>query len=162
MAPKQPKEEIKKDMVEVSREDLNSLISRLDNYEKNTALLMKAADKGRLAKAISQDGNILIHTVKVSKWDDTDNYVIGWKLKTNRAENVMGKYTEDQTTDVFFEESETVTVPLLEFYRKTIVKETAEIISKDEKTNLDGTKTELLKLKFPNGKILEINSKFIN
>jgi len=150
------------EMVQVKREDLNAILGKLETYEKNIDLLMKASDKERLARAQSKDGKLLIPSVKIAKWDDTDNYVIGWKAITNKAEVVNGRYIEDLTTAVFFEEAESIIVPMLEFYRKTIRKDAADVIGKEQKVDEKGNKTELLKIRFENGKELIINSNFVN
>lgn len=150
------------EMVQVKREDLNAILNKLETYEKNIDLLMKASDKERLARAQSKDGKILIHSVKIAKWDDTENYVIGWKAATNKAEVINGRYIEDLTTNVFFETEEPIVVPMLEFYRKTIRKDSADVIGKEIKTDEKGNKVELLKIRFENGKELIINSNFVN
>lgn len=152
----------KEEMVQVKREDLNAIFKKLETYEKNIDLLMKASDKERLAKAQSKDGKTLIPSVKIAKWDDTDNYVIGWKAATNKAEVINGRYIEDLTTNVFFEEAESIVVPMLEFYRKTIRKDSADVIGKEVKVDDKGNKVELLKIRFENGKELIINSSFVN
>jgi methionine-rich copper-binding protein CopC len=152
----------KEEMVQVKREDLNAILNKLETYEKNIDLLMKASDKERLARAQSKDGKTLIPSVKIAKWDDTDNYVIGWKAITNKAEVVNGRYIEDLTTAVFFEEAESIVVPMLEFYRKTIIKDSADVVGKEVKIDEKGNKVEILKVRFENGKELIINSSFVN
>lgn len=152
----------KEEMVQVKREDLNAILNKLETYEKNIDLLMKASDKERLARAQSKDGKALIPSVKIAKWDDTENYVIGWKAITNKAEVVNGRYIEDLTTAVFFEDAESIVVPMLEFYRKTIRKDAADVVGKEVKVDEKGGKVELLKIRFENGKELIINSNFVN
>ncbi|HNW65718.1 MAG TPA: hypothetical protein PKO10_00730 [Aliarcobacter cryaerophilus] len=154
--------EKKEEMVQVRREDLNEILGRLEKQSKEIDLLMKASDKERMARAQSKDGKILVHSVKIAKWDDTDNYVIGWKAATNKAEVINGRYIEDLTTNVFFEEAESIVVPMLEFYRKTIRKDSADVIGKEVKVDDKGNKVELLKIRFENGKELVINSNFVN
>lgn len=153
---------VKDEMVQVKQSDLNAILNKLEKYEKNIDLLMKASDKERLAKAQTKDGKALISSVKIAKWDDGNDYVIGWKAITNKAEIVNGRYIEDLTTMVFFEEAETITVPMLEFYRKTIRKEEAFVIGKEQKIDEKGHKIELLKIRFENGKELIVNSSFVN
>lgn len=148
--------------VEVNKEDLNKILAKLETYEKNIDLLMKASDKERLARAQTKDGKPLIPSVKIAKWDDTENYVIGWKAITNKAEVINGRYIEDLTTMIFFEEAESIIVPMLEFYRKTIRKDEAYVVGREQKTDEKGGKIELLKVRFENGKELIINSNFVN
>lgn len=156
------KKEKEEEMVQVKQKDLNAILERLETSQKNIDLLMKASDKERLARAQSKDGKALIPSVKIAKWDDTDNLVIGWKAITNKAEIVNGRYIEDLTTMIFFEEAEPITVPTLEFYRKTIRKEPADIIGREQKIDEKGNKIELFKIRFDNGKELIINSSFVN
>jgi len=156
MAEKKEKK-IEEEMVQVKKTDLDSMLSRLDSLTKNQDLLFKAQDKNRLSKAMNDGKGVLIHTTKVSKWDDTGKYVIGWKLSTNKCEVVQGRWIEEQNATVIFEEGEPITVPLLEFYRKTIKKDTGEIISRENK---DGN--EILTIQFLDGKKLLINSNYIN
>jgi hypothetical protein len=150
------------EMVQVKQADLNAILGKLETYEKNIDLLMKASDKERLARAQTKDGKALIPSVKIAKWDDTDNYVIGWKPMTNKAEVINGRYMEDLTTMIFFEEAEPITVPMLEFYRKTIRKDSADVVGKEQKIDERGNKVDLLKIRFENGKELIINSNFVN
>jgi hypothetical protein len=164
-APKKEKKEADpkpvEEMVQVKKSDLDSIFNKLEKYEKNIDLLMKATDKQRLSKEMGK-GKTLIPSVRIAKWDDSDDYVIGWKAVTNKAENINGRYFEDLTTSVFFEDRETITVPMLEFYRKTVRKDEADVIGREEKIDEKGNRVELLKVKFDNGKEIFINSKFVN
>jgi hypothetical protein len=155
-------EPVKEEMVQVKQSDLNAILGKLESYEKNIDLLMKASDKERLARAQGKNGKLLIPSVKIAKWDDTDELVIGWKAMTNKAEVVNGRYIEDLTTMIFFETAEAITVPTLEFYRKTIRKEVADVVGREQKIDERGNKIELLKIRFENGKELIINSSFVN
>lgn len=156
---KKPKED---DMVQIKREDFNQLMSRVEKLTQDSELLMKASDKQRLAKARGDGGEILIRQAKVSTWDDTGKFIIGWKLMSNRCEVVLGRWVEEQTVNIVLEDGETMTVPLLEFYRKTLKKISGDIISRMEEFDSEKNKINMFKIQFPNGKVLLINSSFVN
>lgn len=149
--------EVKPDTIQLKKEDYEKLMAQLERNAKDIDLLYKASDKHRMAKAMNQGGEILVHTVKVWTWDNTGKIVIGTNLLTNRCEVVMGRWVEDQQMAVVLEDGETITVPYLEFTRKILNKIAAEIVS----TTKQGDIT-LLKVQLPNGKLLEINQAFVN
>lgn len=155
-------EEKVEDTIEIKRSDFDRMMKQLDSQSKDINLLMKTADKGRIAKELNKAGENLIKQCNVRTWDDTGKVVIGWKLITNRCEVVQGKWTEDQTCSIIFEDGEILTVPLLEFYRKTLIKVPVDIIAKTEELDEKNNKVTILKLQFPTGKILLLNSAFIN
>jgi len=152
----------KDDVVEIKREDLNNLISKLDKLSKDQELLFKAADKNRLAKAQDLEGENLIKQCKISTWADTGKLIIGWKLITNKVEIVMGRWMEDQSVVIVLDGGETMTVPLLEFYRNILIKEEADIIARTEKVDDNKKKAIFFTLQLNSGRELEINSVFIN
>jgi len=104
----------------------------------------------------------LIKQVKISKWEDNGKYIIAWKLMNNRCEVVMGKWIEEQNVTIVFEDGESVTVPLLEFYRKTINKVAADLLKRIEEIDEKNNKVTMFNVQFPNGKKLTINSVFVN
>ena len=166
-----PKQEIKKEeqitpeeYVSVKKEDLAALINRADKQAKDIELLYQASDKNRLAKAQAKGGtDVLIHTAKIARWDGGAQYVLAWKLDKNLCELINGKWIEDQQATVIFNEGESITVPLLEFYRKTIQKDSGEIIGRERKFDKqNNSEFEVLKIEFPSGQVIEINSKFVN
>lgn len=149
------------DTVEISREDFNKLMERLDKQAKDIGTLYQVADKSRLARA-QGEGENLIKQAKVSTWDDTGKFIIGWKLISNRCEVVMGRWIEEQEVIIVFEDGETKQIPLIEFYRKTLHKISGDIIARTEEFDEKNNKVNMFKLQFPNGKILLINSAFVN
>lgn len=155
---KDGKEQHKEDTIEIKRIDFDKMIKQLEKQSKDIDLLYKTADKGRMAKELNKEGENLIKQSSVSTWGNTGRLVVGWSdLITNRCEVVMGKWYEDQTLNVIFEDGEVKTVPYLEFARSRTNKLPADVIGRIEE---DG---ELkYKLQFPSGKILIINTKFLN
>jgi len=151
----------KSDTVEISRDDFNKLMDRLDKQAKDIGTLYQVADKSRLARAQGPEEN-LIKQAKVSTWDDTGKFIIGWKLVSNRCEVVMGRWVEEQDVVIVFEDGETLKIPLIEFYRKTLHKISADIIARTEEFDEKNNKINMFKLQFPNGKVLLINSAFVN
>lgn len=149
-------------MVQVKKEDLENLLSRMDKQSKDIELLYSVADKSRLSRAMNENGEVLIKQARVSMWDDTGIFVTAWKLITNKCEVVMGRWVEEQTVNVVLENGKTMQVPLIEFYRKTVQKESGDIIGTSEKTDYTGKKVTILELEFKNGKKLEISNVFVN
>jgi len=148
----------KEDTIEIKRSDFDKLMKTLEKQSKDIDLLYKTADKSRMAKELNKEGENLIKQSSVSTWGNTGRLIVGWSdLITNRCEIVMGKWYEDQTLNVIFEDGEVLTVPYLEFARSRTIKLPADVIGRIEE---DG---ELkYKLQFPSGKILIINTKFLN
>lgn len=155
------KEENKVDTVTLKKEDYERLISRLEKTSKDIELLYKASDKSRIAKAMGDDGSNLIKQVRIWRWDGGDNYVIATRLKTNRSEIVQGKWIEDQQVDVVLENGDVVESSYLEFSRRTLQKDIAEILSRKEVIE-NGKNIVYLQVQLPNGKKIEINSAFVN
>lgn len=151
--------------VKVKAEDLTSIFTRLDKQAKDLDLLYKASDKNRLSRAMGENEESLIKKVKISIWQDTGIHVIGWKLVKNQSEIIAGRWVEDQQVQVVFEEGEPIIVSLLEFYRKILNKDLADILErteKSEKVNGRVEKFEMLSVQFEDGKQLIINSRFVN
>lgn len=157
------KPEVESEFVQIKKTDLDEVFKKMDKYQKDIDLLYKASDKSRLAKAQGNGKDVLIHTTKVSRWDNGDKYVIAWKLDTNRSEIINGKWIEDQQATVILDDAESVSVPLLEFYRKMVHKDIGDIIGREKKFDrVTDEEYEILKVEFKNGRVLEINSKFVN
>lgn len=151
--------------VKVKAEDLQSIFTRLDKQAKDLDLLYRASDKNRLSRAMGENEESLIKKVKVSIWQDTGIHVIGWKMTKNVSEIIAGRWVEDQQVLVTFEEGEPINVTLLEFYRKILQKDLADILErteKSEKVNGRVEKFEMLTVQFEDGKQLIINSRFVN
>lgn len=158
-----PKVEKKEETVEVKKSDLDRMIAQMDKQAKDIDLLYKAADKSRLATEMNRGGSEnLIKQVRVWTWDDTGKYIVGWKLNSNRCEVVMGKWVEEQVASVVLEDGEVITVPLLEFYRKTLIKKPADLLSRTDEYDTNNNKITIFKVQFPNGKTLLINQAFVN
>jgi hypothetical protein len=150
------------EVVEIKKTDFNKLMSQLEQQSKDISLLYKAADRERLSKEMEKEGAGLIKQVRIWTWDNTGRVIIGWKLLTNRCEVVMGRWTEEQTVSLVLEDGETLTVPYLEFVRKTLNKIPADILGKTEEYDSEDKKITVFKVQFPNGKTLKINSLFVN
>lgn len=154
--------EVEEETVQVKKSELAEMITKLDKLTKDSELLFKASDKQRIAKAMNEGGEILIKQAKISTWDDTGKLIVGWKLISDRCEVVLGRWVEEQNVTFIFEDGEAKTVPLLEFYRKTLKKISGDIISKTDEYDSQNNKIQIFKIQFPNGKTLLINSSFIN
>lgn len=148
--------------IELKKSDYDKLMAQLERNAKDIDLLYKASDKHRMAKAMNQGGEILVHTAKIWTWDNTGKIVIATNLLSNRCEVVQGKWIEDQQVAVVLEDGETITVPYLEFSRKILNKIVAEIVGTTKERDRNNNEVVILKLQLPNGKKLEINQAFVN
>lgn len=150
----------KEDVVTMSRADFDSMMSKFDKMASDVNLLYRASDKNRLAKELNKEGQDLIHQTNVRTWGNTGRLIVRWDdLVTNRSEIIQGKWYEEQSTTFYFEDGEAKTVPYLEFVRQTLTKIPADIVGRT--TDMD-TGNLIFKLKFENGKILLIDSRFVN
>lgn len=157
-----PEPEKKEPTVELKKSDFDRLMETLDRNAKDISLLYKASDKSRMAKAMGNGGEILIRKVNIWTWDDTGKIILATKLLTNKSEIVLGRWVEDQTVEVFIEDSTSFVVPILEFYRKTLHKLPAEILATTKSRDEYNQESTLFKVQLPSGRTLEINSKFVN
>lgn len=152
----------KEDVVEIKRVDFERMMAQMDKQTKDIDMLYRTADKSRIAHELNKAGENLIKQGKVRLWDNTDKLVIGWKLTTDRCEVVQGKWIEEQITNVVLDDGEILTVPLIEFYRKTLKKSAADIIARTQELDKDNNQVTILKLQFPSGKVLLLDSVFVN
>lgn len=152
----------KEDMVEIKRSDFDRIMATMEKQSKDIELLYKTTDKNRMAKELNKAGEKLIKQCKVRLWDNSDKMVIGWKLITNRCEVVQGRWVEDQTANVVLDDGTVETVPLIEFYRKTLNKVDADIISRTTELDEKNQESIIFKLQFSNGKTLLLNSVYVN
>lgn len=159
---KTEKSENKEEMIQVSKSEFDRVLKMVETLSKDRDTLFKVADKGRLARIADQQGRDLIRQAKISKWPGNGLYIIGWKLAKNMSEIVpgTGRWVEDQSTTLVFEDHSTVEVPLIDFYRMPI-KETADIVE-SQSGEKNGVSYTIITVEFPNGKRLSIDNKFIN
>ena len=166
------KEEVKKEevstgaeeMISVKKEDLDSLIKRVEKLSKDNETLFQVADKARLASVANRNPESIIKKYGISKWRDNDQFIVGWKLTKNISEIVPGsnRWVEDQATMLVFEDGSTLEVPLIDFYRKRI-KTIGDLVSQTQTFN-EKTKepTVVFTIEFPDGKRLSVDQAFIN
>lgn len=152
----------KEDVVEIKKSDFDKMLAQLEKQSKDINLLYKAADKNRLSSELNKEGTSLIKQVRVWTWGDTGRNIIGWKMKTNRCEVVMGKWVEDQAVAVVMEDGEVFDVSYLEFVRNTLKKVTCDLLARTDEYDKNNNKITMFKVQFPTGKTLLINSAFIN
>lgn len=153
-----PKKEAK---VEVTKEDLQALMRKIEDQSQTIEILLRASDKSRLAKAMTDGGKPLIKTVRVNYYDPVGKLVVGWKNTMNQSEIINGRWIEDQRTMLIFEDGSTLEVTLLDFYRKMSGVKT-EVVSSVEKMDEKGNRTKILKVRFDDGRELDIAEVFIN
>lgn len=152
----------KEETVEIKKSDYDKLMAQLERNAKDIDLLYKASDKNRMAKALGEGGEILIHKANVWTWADTGIIVLASKLITNRSEVFQGKVIEDQISEVYLEDGQIITVPYLEFSRKILNKVPAEIVASKKTRDEKNKEITIFTLQFSDGKQLEINSAFVN
>lgn len=150
------------EMVQVKKSDLDLIFKKMEDLSRGQADLFKVADKNRLARLAESAGGALIRQVKISKWPRNDQYIVGWKLTKNLSEIMpgTGRWVEDQSTTLFFEDQTFEDVPLIDFYRMPI-KELADIIETNN-VQRNGKSFTVFTVEFENGKKLSIDSNFVN
>ena len=153
------KVEVKEEMVEVSKVDMNAVLQKLEDNKKDIAMLLDAADKGRIAKYNAMHGGDkpLIRKVKVSRWGKNGEIITSWKMLINESYVDSKGYHEKQIVEIKLENGESKQVDLVDFYR-TVSKETSgEIIgSKNE----GGKEYAIIELE--DGKKIELELRVLN
>ena len=145
--------------VSVKKEDLDALFAKFDKQSEDIKLLYRVADKSRLDNN-EKRGEPLIRTCKVSTIDG--KILLAWKLTKNTSEIINGRWMEEQKIEVFFEDGGNKELQLLDFYRNVTKISDVEILSRSSSLNDKNEEESIFKLQLPDGKVLEINSKYIN
>lgn len=162
--PTQVVEEVKEETIEISKSDLNTLLEKIEKQSEQIDVLFNAADKGRLFRAQNNNqGESLIRTVKVSrlKDDESGRYIVAWKMTRNNCEIINGKWIEDQKVLIAFDDGKDKEIDFIDFTRK-VEKDTAEIVSKENRVLSNGKTEEILNVLFPSGKKLSILANYVN
>lgn len=176
VAPVPPEEEAKVSktakaktgMVEVDAEMLQNIlkevgemrtkIERVDQLEKDNAMLLAVADVGRIATYQSrQPGSSLVRTARLWVWKD--KIVKATVTVRNEAfTDNIGRIHTDQVLSVIMEDGSEVEVPYDHFSKEKGLVE-GEIISRS--TN-DETGQTFFKMRLKDGKEIDINYLFLN
>ncbi len=125
----------KEEMVEIPKSTLDSILARLDTFEKTQKLMLQVEDATKLDKidALRRQGK-LVKTVKIRKIDG--NYVLGWKLTKDDVYFSDGKLIENQEVTVYFSEGLGEKKMSMRQWASTQTFATFEVIS--ESRNKDG------------------------
>jgi len=157
VAPVAPAPEIKKDIVEVPRETLQKLMDRLEKVEEKNAILLEAADKGKVARIESlRNGGKLVKSVNVNLINN--KVILGWtKVRDDVYFDEQGRLHEEQSIRVIYDDKSEVEMDYRSFSR---LKDQilGEVIS--ENKNREGDTT--LKIILPDGRELDLDVKFVN
>lgn len=168
-------EEIKKDdggkkeeLVQIPKSQLDSILNRLD-------ILTSAADKSRLEWAMGQDPTKkkpLVRRVNLNVYEDPEtsqrHVILGWKMVVDEVfVSTQGVPYEKQVIALYLDggkgevSGKPVNVNYVDFVRRT-KKEAADILSITEKTEGD-VRVKMLNVKIAStGRILDVNSTFVN
>lgn len=156
---KKPVEAKKSEMVEVSREDLNKILKKLEDNTDEIKKLSFAADKGRLERfdAMNGDKKPLIRKVKISRFGKNGPIITNWKLIVNESFIDVKGYHEKQIVELITEDKEVHTIDLVDFYR-TVSKETeGEIIGSKQENG-----KEFISIQLEDGRKIELEVAMVN
>lgn len=152
----------KEKKITITQTEFNKLLDTIEKLSKGQETLFNVADKSRLARHQAMSGDALIRTAKISIWDG--KYILGWKLMKNVSEIMpgTGRWVEDQSTMLVFEDGETLEIPLIDFYRK-ITKESGEIVNQtDQLDEVTKKKVTVFTIELKTGKQINIDNRFVN
>lgn len=150
-----------KDVVSIKKADLDKVFDRMERQQKEIDMLVKSADKARLAKvrAEEQGGEALISRARIWRFGPDNKVVVGKKMTSNIAEVINGKYVEDQRVIVIYEDGKTEETSLINFERNVDRNEKGEIISRESNKNSDEV---MLTIQLEDGHQVKISDKYIN
>ena len=153
------KVEVKEEMVEVSKVDMNAVLQKLEDNKKDIAMLLDAADKGRIAKYNAMHGGDkpLIRKVKVSRWGKNGEIITSWKMLINESYVDVKGIHEKQIVEIKLESGESKQIDLVDFYRTCNKESVAEIIGSE---NNNGK--EYLILELEDGKRITLDISVVN
>lgn len=148
--------------VMIKQSDLNMLFEKIEKLTKGQETLFDVADKSRLMRHQAMSGDALIRTAKISIYNG--KYVMGWNLTKNVSEIMpgTGRWVEDQSTMLVFDDGSTEEIPLIDFYRK-ITKESGEIVNQtDQLDEVTKNKVTIFTIEMKTGKQINIDNRFVN
>jgi len=140
----------------VTQEQIDSIIKSNEELKSKIERLEYAANKAQLAKWNDQHRETGLKEVKVIRYHD--KYVVGWgKMLENRCEKVDGVWEESLKTEIIFED-DTKEIVDYEIFQRNYKYVTSSVISemKDSKGNT------VYQIQLPEGKVLSINTIFLN
>lgn len=146
----------------IKQSDLNMLFEKIEKLTKGQETLFDVADKSRLMRHQAMSGDALIRTAKISIYNG--KYVMGWNLTKNVSEIMpgTGRWVEDQSTMLVFDDGSTEEIPLIDFYRK-ITKESGEIVNQtDQLDEVTKNKVTIFTIEMKTGKQINIDNRFVN
>ena len=140
----------------VTQEQIDAIIKSNEELKSKIERLEYAANKAQLAKWNDQHRETGLKEVKVIRYHD--KYVVGWgKMLENRCEKVDGVWEESLKTEIIFED-DTKEIVDYEIFQRNYKYVTSSVISemKDSKGNT------VYQIQLPEGKVLSINTIFLN
>lgn len=141
--------------VEVDREALDKLITRIESQDKEIQKLNAIADKGRLAHWESANKGAVAKVYYLNSFNG--KVITSWSMKQNLVwKDPEGKWKEKQEIELTLEDGETLNLPYVEF-----VTNTQKVESKLVSTEQKGGKIYLT-VQFGDDKKITIDSVFIN
>lgn len=152
--------EVKGKKIEVDKKALNSLIARLESLENDNKLLKDVADKGRMEWAESKQSKPIKRTVKLTTIDD--KIVVGWKTIKDVVEKnpTTGVWNERQEYEFIFEDESTY--PVIGYNKFADLQYSNQIVCEVVSKTDDGEGNIVFKVKLPQGRILDIDHRFVN
>lgn len=175
MADNKPEQtaDVEKD-VKVSKKVLESIVSRMEELEasnkkiqeENKAkdadieMLKSISDKARLAKYEQQSNSSIIRTAKVSFWNDVA--ILAWQTSKDYVGFKDGRVLVDQRIKLFLDKLDEEKNPVVEevdylYWVQNTRSKSGDIIEKKDKTS-----GSFYTIKLPDGKIVELDVRYIN
>jgi hypothetical protein len=140
----------------VTQEQLDAIIKSNEELKSKIERLEYAANKAQIAKWNDQHRETKLREVKVIRYHD--KYVVGWgRMLENRCEKVDGVWEESLKTEIIFED-DTKEVVDYEIFQRNYKYVVGSVLSeiKDSKGNT------VYEIQLPEGKVLNINTIFLN
>lgn len=148
--------------VTVKKSELEIFIKKLSELEESNKRLLAVADKGRMAHIEEKERGKMrqLPTVKLSRFGGpTGKLIMAWRMPNNEAYVDGGRIVEHQTMELFYEDGTSETMPLITFYRQQNKDTIARVLarSRDEQTG-----GEMLRVELSDGRVVDIELKFVN
>ena len=148
-----------KEMVQVPKDVLQTLLTRVEKVENDNQILREVADKNRLGRVeeMRAQGK-LVKSVNLNTFEG--KIIVGWrKIKDDVYLDTQGRLHEDQVVGLIFQgETEVGKEMDIRSFGRLLVKIPAEVIEegKDKEGNINFT------VQTKDGREVKIDSKFVN
>lgn len=153
-------EEKDEGLVTVSKDQLAMFMNKLSKLEKDNEMLKQVADKTRMATYAAQNKEKMPVIVRLRSFEG--KVVVGWRTMKNECyKNAQGKWVEDQTVILMFEDgTSTKEIPLLYWIKNYQSHIEAKVISTTQEQDTGETIYKIVRL--DNEEEYTIAAKYLN